>query len=108
MNSQALKRFQIINLIIFSSVLVYFNFTIDLNFGDDVWAGQQALNIDSIIGLYSNWSGRVIAFIFQIFLIHNPVIFRILNSIIMIGMPIAIWCLLDRNKKLGNLQIFEQ
>lgn len=105
MNSQALKRFQIINLIIFSSVLVYFNFTIDLNFGDDVWAGQQALNIDSIIGLYSNWSGRVIAFIFQIFLIHNPVIFRILNSIIMIGMPIAIWCLLDRNKKLGNLTL---
>ena len=95
MKTLALKRFQIINLIIFSLIIVYFNYSIDFNYGDDVWAKSQVLNLDGIIGLYMGWSGRVVAYIFQIFMIHNPAIFRILNSIIMIATPIAAWMLLD-------------
>lgn len=105
MKTLALKRFQIINLIIFSLIIVYFNYSIDFNYGDDVWAKSQVLNLDGIIGLYMGWSGRVVAYIFQIFMIHNPAIFRILNSIIMIATPIAAWMLLDKDKKLGSLTL---
>ena len=105
MKTLALKRFQILNLIIFALILAYFNFTVDFNYGDDIWASSQTLSVDGAIGLYRSWSGRVIAYVFQIFLIHNTVLFRILNTMIMLGMPITVWMLVDRNKKLGNLTL---
>ena len=105
MKTLALNRFQILNLIIFALILAYFNFTVDFNYGDDIWASSQTLSVDGAIGLYRSWSGRVIAYVFQIFLIHNTVLFRILNTMIMLGMPITVWMLVDRNKKLGNLTL---
>lgn len=105
MKTLTLKQFQIINLIIFSIIVCYFNFTVDFNFGDDVPSKSRPLNLDLIINVYMTWSGRIVPAILQFFLSQHPLVFRIANSMIMIGMPVATWILVDKNKKLGNLTL---
>ena len=99
------KEFQIVNLIIFSLVILYFNFTVSLTTGDDAWAIRQNLTLNSIIGMYNNWSGRLIAYVLNIFMVQNPFIFKILNSLVMIAMPIVTWHLVDRGKTLSSLTL---
>jgi len=100
------KEFQVINIIVFILAIIYFNFTIEFNFGDDVGLRRSTLNLNTLMGLYLNWSGRVLDRILLIFMAHNPCIFRVLNSLVMIAMPVATWLLIDRSKKLSNLTLF--
>jgi hypothetical protein len=99
------RTIQITNLLVFSFIILYFNFAAKFNSGDDVWASSQTLNLDGIVNLYLTWSGRVIAYVLQIFMIHNPLIFRITNSVVMIGMPVVTWILLDPKKSLNSLTL---
>ena len=100
------KEFQIVNLLIFTGIVIYFNFTAIFNFGDDITLVNAPLTFDGLVDLYYHWSGRVLGHTIQVFMLHNPIIFRIINSIIMISMPIALWILLDKNRTLNNLTIF--
>ena len=100
------KTLQILNLLEFSLLIIYFNSVASFNYGDDVWATKQTMSWDTIIFLYHNWTARAVAFVFQMFMIHHPLIFRIMNSAIMIGMPIVTWLLIDRERKLRNLTIW--
>ena len=105
MKTLTIKQFQIINLIIFSVIVCYFNFTAEFNFGDDVPSKSRPLNLDLIINAYLTWTGRIVPAILQFFLSQHPLVFRIANSMIMIGMPVATWILVDKNKKLSNLTL---
>ena len=105
MKTLTIKQFQIINLIIFSVIVCYFNFIAEFNFGDDVPSKSRPLNLDSIINAYLTWTGRIVPTILQFFLSQHPLVFRIANSMIMIGMPVATWILVDKNKKLSNLTL---
>lgn len=99
------KEFQIINLIIFSVAILYFNFTVNFNYGDDVGLRSQILNLNTLVQLYLNWSGRVLDRVLLIFMAHNPEVFRIANSLIMIAMPVVTWLLVDIDRKLSNLTL---
>ena len=99
------RKLQIINLLLFSLLILYFNFAAPLNRFDDGWAESQGISWDSIANLYRYWSGRVIAYVLQILMIHHPLVFRIMNSAVMIGMPFLTWMLLDRGRKLRNLTV---
>ena len=57
------RKLQIINLLLFSLLILYFNFAAPLNRFDDGWAESQGISWDSIANLYRYWSGRVIAYV---------------------------------------------
>lgn len=99
------KEFQVLNLIIFSSLIIYFNFTINFNFGDDVGASRDVLSLKRLWDFYLSWSGRLLAEVLKIVLTHNPDIFRVLNSIVMILMPVVTWILVDRKKQFNSLTL---
>lgn len=105
MKNQTLKLFQIAYLLIFTLIIVYFNFIVDFDFGDDVRSKGEVLSWDLLVHYYNSWTSRIIPAFFQFYMVHHPGIFRITNSVIMVLTPIATWVLIDKNKKLGNLTL---
>ena len=99
------RKLQIINLLLFSLLILYFNYAAGLSNFDDGWAESQGISWDSVANLYRWWSGRVIAYVLQVFMIHHTLVFRIMNSAVMIAMPFLTWILLDRSRKLRNLTV---
>lgn len=60
------RKLQIINLLLFSLLILYFNYAAGLSNFDDGWAESQGISWDSVANLYRWWSGRVIAYVLQV------------------------------------------
>ena len=64
------RKLQIINLLLFSLLILYFNYAAGLSNFDDGWAESQGISWDSVANLYRWWSGRVIAYV--LVTVQNP------------------------------------